>query len=80
MFVYVPNESGGAIPALPARVNASGHDEITLLPRLDRTQSTTPSVIMKSDTSSRMCCHRNDTVLSFVGNFILILVMYEIGI
>ena len=50
----------------PASENTKGSEEITLLPRPDLTQRTTPSVIRYSDPSSSKCCQRNDRVFAFV--------------
>lgn len=54
----------GDIPVSPARVITNGIVEITLLPKLDRTQSATPKVIINNDTMSNKCCHENEIIFS----------------
>jgi hypothetical protein len=42
---------------------ARGRDEITLLPRYDFIQRTTPKVIRYNEMKRRRCCHRKDAIL-----------------
>ena len=62
----------GTLPNSPACVITNGIVEITLLPKLERTHSATPSVITYSDASNHKCCQRNDMMSSFCNFFIFL--------
>ena len=56
----------GASPASPARLNDMGIEDITPLPRLERTHSATPKVMKNIESSKRKCCQTNPIILSFL--------------
>lgn len=58
-------DRAGALSAAPARVMANGMEEITLLPKFERTHNATPNVMMNSDITSSRCCHKKEIVFSF---------------
>lgn len=65
-IVYPPMVQPGTLPAEPANEKINGRAEITLLPKEDFTHKTTPNVIRYNEMRSRVCCQRNDRILSFL--------------
>jgi hypothetical protein len=54
------------LPSIPARENTNGREEITLLPKQDFTQKTTPNVIRYNEIRSSICCQIKDITFSFM--------------
>lgn len=58
--------SPGANPASPARLNDIGIDEITPLPRFERTHSATPNVMKNIEMTNKTCCQINPITFSLL--------------
>ena len=72
-IVYPPIVHAGTQLIGPASEKTNGSEEITLLPKHDFTQRTTPNVIKYNEIRSRKCCQRKDKVFSF---FVIDVVKY----
>lgn len=72
-IVYPPIDHAGTRLIGPASEKTNGSEEITLLPKHDFTQRTTPNVIRYNEIRSRRCCQRKDKVFSF---FVIDVVKY----
>lgn len=82
-IVYPPTVIPGIFPISPAIEKESGKEDITLLPKFERIDRETPSVIRKSEKNKSKCCQTNDIIRCLEGSmtvfidFIIWLLLYQ---